>query len=514
MNVVIYARVSSEKQDTDLSITAQLKALREYAARNGYHVVREFVDEAESGRTTDRPAFREMVSLAKRTHKVFETILVWKYSRFARSREDSIVYKTMLRRNDVQVISITEPPEDTPTGRLFEAMIESLDEFYSDNLGEEVTRGMRESASRGFYLSSKPPYGFSKVRVLEGNKERTKLKIKPSEAVIVNTTFNDVINGKGLTEIVKELNRKGIIGPKGKSWGKTGLYNLLNNEIYTGTFVWGKNSKRGLDPVRTENACPPIIDKEAFIEARNLMKERAPVSQHPKRVSSPFLLSGLVHCGYCGKSLVGKHAKSGSFAYYVCGTLDKKGSGSCEAQYLNASKFEAIIISRIRENILTRENLIELVQMVNEEMGSVMKTYQDELDLISDSITDVNRRLERLYDAIETGKIDLHDLVPRIHELRTRQEQLHARRIEIENMMSDRVVELADLETISGYVDDLHGLLKEGSITERRAFIRSFIREVKVTGNEVVLNYTMPTLSDNLTIEKNAVLPTVQYSGR
>ena len=118
-------------------------------------MIREFVDEAESGRTAARPAFREMVSLARRPQKPFDAILIWKYSRFARSREDSIVYKTMLRKNGVQVISITEPFEDTPTGRLLEAMIESLDESYSANLGEEVTRGTRESASRGFYLTSR-----------------------------------------------------------------------------------------------------------------------------------------------------------------------------------------------------------------------------------------------------------------------------------------------------------------------------------------------------------------------
>jgi len=160
MKVALYARVSSEKQDTDLSITAQLKSLREYSARNGYEVVREFVDEAESGRTAARPAFKEMISMARRSSKPFDAILLWKYSRFARSREDSILYKALLRKHGIQVVSITEPFEDTPTGRLLEAMIESLDEFYSANLGEEIRRGMRESASRGFYMGSHTPYGY------------------------------------------------------------------------------------------------------------------------------------------------------------------------------------------------------------------------------------------------------------------------------------------------------------------------------------------------------------------
>ena len=119
-------------------------------------------------------------------------------------------------------------------------------------------------------------------------------------------------------------NVKGIPGPKGKSWGKTGVYIILTNEIYTGVFVWGKNSKRGIYPVRAENICLPIIDREPFLKAQIMMKERMPKRVHPRRATSPFLLSGIAYCGYCGKALVDKYAKSGEFAYYVCGTLDKK----------------------------------------------------------------------------------------------------------------------------------------------------------------------------------------------
>jgi DNA invertase Pin-like site-specific DNA recombinase len=98
MKVALYIRVSSDRQDVDLSISAQFKALREYASRNSYQVVKEFVDEAETGRSSARPAFKEMISIARRSNKPFEQILVWKYSRFARSRKDSILYKTMLKK--------------------------------------------------------------------------------------------------------------------------------------------------------------------------------------------------------------------------------------------------------------------------------------------------------------------------------------------------------------------------------------------------------------------------------
>ncbi len=514
MKVVLYARVSSEKQDTDLSISAQLKALRNYASKNGYQVVREFVDEAESGRTSDRPAFKEMLSLARRSNKPYERILVWKYSRFARNREDSIIHKSLLRKRGIQVISINEPVEDTPAGRMMEGIIESLDEFYSDNLGEDVTRGMRESAERGFYLSARAPYGLRKVKVRDGNKERTKLDIDTDKSAIAAGLFNDILMGKGLMQIVKDLNARGIPGPNGKGWSKTGLYKILTNEIYTGVFVWGRNSKRGLPPVRAENACPPIVDRETFEKVQQLMKARAPVRANPKRVSSSFLLSGIAYCGYCGKAMVGKYAKSGKFAYYVCGTLDKKGSGSCPAKYLKARWFESLVIEMIRRRILTKDNLVNLVKLVNEEMDSETKAYQDELDLIFKSTVDVNNRLEKLYDAIETRKINLGELAPRIRELQGRQEQLQSRRVEIENQLSDRRVELADMETIHRDVDDLHDLLMEGTLAEKRSFIRSFVKRVKVISGEAEMEYTMPVLPDKTVIDKEGVLPTVPYGGR
>ena len=510
--VVIYARVSSDKQDVDLSISAQLKAIREYARNNGYEVVREFVDEAETGRTTARPAFREMISLARHPQKPFEIILVWKYSRFARSREDSIVYKAMLRKSEVHVISINEPFDDTPTGRLLEAIIESLDEFYSDNLGEEVTRGMRESATRGFYLSSRPPYGYRKVRFKDGEKEHTKLEVDPNQAGIVSSMFNDALSGKGLTEIAKELNRKGIAAPRGKGWGKTGIRIILANEAYAGTFVWGRNSKRGLEPIKVENACPVIVTRSVFDNVQGLIKDRAPKLLHPKRASSRFLLSGFTFCGHCGKAMIGQDAKSGKYSYYVCGTLNKKGAGSCPSHYFNSRAFEETVVKVIRENILTEEHLTRLVEMVNQEMDVNSKEHQGELDAVLEEMADTNRRLERLYDAVETGKVPLADLAPRIHDLRLRNEKLLERKIQIANMLSDRRVELASPEIVNSYVKDMRRILEESELTGKRAFLRGFIKKIDVIDRQGVIHYLLPI--NGVLEERTGVLPIVQYGGR
>ena len=146
----LYARVSSDRQDVDLSVTAQLRALRDFAERNGYIVAREYIDEAESGRSSDRPQFTKMLDEAALPDAPFQEILVWKFSRFTRKREYAVAFKSMLRRRGIRVASITEYADDTPTGKLMEAIIESVDEFYSENFAQEVTRRMREAASRGF----------------------------------------------------------------------------------------------------------------------------------------------------------------------------------------------------------------------------------------------------------------------------------------------------------------------------------------------------------------------------
>ncbi|MFC1905051.1 recombinase zinc beta ribbon domain-containing protein [Chloroflexota bacterium] len=214
------------------------------------------------------------------------------------------------------------------------------------------------------------------------------------------------------------------------------------------------------------------------------------------------------------KAMICRYAKGGKFAYYVCGTLDKKGAGSCPAKYLNARKFEGAIIDQIKKRVLTKENLKELVNLTNRALDSDMESHHSELDAVSRATNDTNRRLERLYDAIETGKIDLADLAIRIKELRQRQEQLQAKRMEIENRMSDRRVELVNLETMTEYIADMQAVLQEGTLVERKAFIRSFVKDIRVSGDDAVVTYSVPELPEKVSLEEVGVPRIVQRGGR
>ena len=507
----LYARVSSDQQDVDLSVSAQLRALKDYAKANGYQVAREYVDEAESGRVADRPQFREMIEEGSKPKAPFDVILVWKFSRFTRKREHAVAFKSQLRRKGIRVVSITEQAEDNATGRLLEGIIESVDEFYSENLAQDVVRGMREAASRGFFLGSNAPFGYKRVKVNDGAKERPTLEVDPTAAPIVKGIFESSLRSNGLKEICKELNDRGVTN-RGKRWYKGTLHYVLRNEAYTGTAVWGKTSKgeKAQDPVRVEGAWPTLVSRELFVAVQQAMRDRAPKVQRPGRVGSKFLLSGLLKCGVCGRPYSGQGAKSGQFAYYICGTLFREGAGTCSARYLNAPRVEEFIVEKIRERILTEETIVELVTLVAEEIDAMAGELAGRLEVIDAELGDVRKRLERLYEALETSELTLEVLSPRIFSLRHREEQLEAARDDAATQLEQRRVELPTTEEIKGYVADFREFLQEGTFPERKALIRNFVEGIEVTGDEAVLTYTVPMPSDGVTKESASVLDFVQ----
>ena len=449
----LYARVSSDRQDVDLSVAAQLRALREYAAKNGYLVVREFVDEAESGRIADRPQFRKMIDDASRTDAPFQEILVWKFSRFTRKREHAVAFKSMLRRKGVRVVSITEHADDTPTGKLMEAIIESVDEFYSENLAQEVTRGMREAASRGYWMGSRTPYGYNRVMVPDGGKKRPTLELDPDAARVVQRIFDLAEAGTGMLKITRALNDEGIASPTGKRWSKNGIHFILRNEVYTGTLVWGARGKgqNKADPVRIEKAFTAIVSKAQFQRVNKLMNSRAPRNVHPRRVGSTYLLSGLVKCHKCKRALSGQDAKSGQFAYYVCQSLIKQGSGSCNSPRLNARRFEELVVEKIRSNILTESSITNLVKVVDKEMDGVASEQRKRLETVEAELEEVKRKLGRVWHFIENSDIEMADASDRIKEHRERQERLEEAATEARAILAERREVLDDVETIAAY---------------------------------------------------------------
>ena len=223
-----YIRVSTDDQ-TEFSPDSQLRSIQEYALSHQIELLPAhiYLDEGISGRNAaKRPAFLQMITEAKRKPRPFDLILLWKFSRFARNRQDSIFYKSMLRREcGIDVISITEPLSSDPTSILVEALLEAMDEYYSVNLAQEVRRGMNEKFRRGGIVSI-PPFGYT---ARDGQ-----FVIVPEQAYWVRRIFDSYLNGTSIPAIAKELQAAGIRTIRGNPFDSRGVRYILGNPVYTG----------------------------------------------------------------------------------------------------------------------------------------------------------------------------------------------------------------------------------------------------------------------------------------
>ena len=223
----------STDDQTEYSPDAQLKALKQYAKQNNILLTKEhiFIDEGISGRKADkRPAFQLMIATAKSKPKPFDVILVHKFDRFARSREDSVVYKSLLKREaDIKVVSITESIENDKFSVILESMLEAMAEYYSLNLSEEVKKGMTEKAHRGEYQST-PPFGYTM--------ENKKLVIVPEEAEIVRFIFEKFASKEmGMRTLAVYINDLGIKSKRGNGFENRTVDYILNNPVCYNKFA-------------------------------------------------------------------------------------------------------------------------------------------------------------------------------------------------------------------------------------------------------------------------------------
>jgi DNA invertase Pin-like site-specific DNA recombinase len=247
MKAVIYARYSSSTQ-TELSIEGQLKVCREYAARNEFTVVGEYIDRAISGKAAhNRPDFRRM--LAESERGAFEAVLVYQLDRFARSRLDSALCKAHLRLNGVRVISARETITDDASGILMEALLEGIAEYYIYELSQKVRRGLEINAAKGLYTGAGVPPGYKVV-----NK---RFIIDEAAAPIIRNIFAMYLSGHSIAEIARRA---------GKTYNRSSIRRILTNRRYTGLYKYGDTE--------IPDAIPRLIDDETFRQVQELIEKK------------------------------------------------------------------------------------------------------------------------------------------------------------------------------------------------------------------------------------------------
>lgn len=380
-----YIRVSTDDQ-AEYSPAAQLRLIRAWAENNGFVVDSEhvYVDEGISGRRAEkRPAFMRMIAAAKRKPAPFDAILVHRFDRFARSREDSVVYKSMLRRDcGVQVISITESIEDDKFSVILEAMLEAMAEYYSINLADEVRKGMTEKARRGGRQTC-APFGY---RTIGGQ-----LVPEPTESALVVEIFRRFVDGESYFAIARWLNGIGARTRNGCNFQNRSVRYILRNVTYIGKNAWTPKRERDHSSgyVTTENTIisdathEPIVSHELWDAAQQRiekLKIMYPHSSQPTKHAD--WLSGIVRCPYCGSVMVrniqGKYANGAPKIFWICNGY---AHGVC--QHTNSCKDDAlksIVINSILSLASDNAQLLSAVQAARRKKSNPFPAMLQKLD--------------------------------------------------------------------------------------------------------------------------------------
>lgn len=392
-----YVRVSTGKQD-ELSPDSQAKLLKDYAKSHGYVVSKIFYEVGISGRKADkRPEFQKMIGLAKSSDHPADAILVWKYSRFARNQEESIVYKSLLKKkHNVDVISVSEPLVDGPFGSLIERIIEWMDEYYSVRLSGEVTRGMREKAERGGY-QARPPLGYKIVT----HKEPP--VIVPEEAKIVRLIFEKYANENlGIFEIARLLNMHNFKTSHGKEFERRSIEYILQNPTYCGMIRWNRtiNETNEIRPesewIVTDGEHPAIISKELFGKAQERYKrEYRPRGARPVSTYKHWL-SGVVKCPTCGRTMTAATIKNATrvYSHFRCYGYTK---GKCMAQNsISSIKLEPAVLESIK-------TVLDSGKITYRKIESKTDDTVDLKTILEDQIKKIDVKLQRIKEAYMNG---------------------------------------------------------------------------------------------------------------
>ena len=446
---VIYARYSEGPRQTDQSIEGQVADCRAYADAHGIEVIGIYADRHISGTSTEgRDEFLRMMHDADRRR--FDAVIVWKIDRFGRSREDIAVNKIQLRKAGVQLHYAKESVPDGPEGILLESLLEGLAEYYSADLRQKVTRGIRETAKKGRSPFGTLPIGYT----TDADRH---IVVDPEMAEIVREVFRMHIAGSPVRDIQAMMRKRGA-----SACGKGSVYRILRNEHYLGRFT-----VQGVD-ILTD----PIIGQSTFDTAAASF--RGPYHNAAGRADVDYMLSCKCYCEKCGKMLQGVHGtgKAGQkYYYYRCPSKD--------IRPIRKEQLEDLVVDTTCREILTDE-------MIEKLTGKIMEIQHAEQQLdpataLRKELKEVEKKQANIVRALEDGAST--SLVARLGELEARADELA---VEIERAELQRP--MIPEEIIRGWLQSFRSGDKDDPAFRRR-LLQTFVADVTVGPEEIVIRY-------------------------
>lgn len=471
MNVVIYARYSSHSQ-TEQSIEGQIAVCQEYAKRNNYTIVGEYVDRALTGTNDNRPQFKKMIEDSNK--KFFNGVLVYQLDRFARNRYDSATYKNKLKKNNVRVFSAKENISDDASGILMESVLEGMAEYYSAELSQKVRRGMQINAEKCLFNGGTVPLGFK----IDNNK---KFQIDENKANIVREIFEMYKKGNTTTEIINYLNDRNIKTCLGNKFNKNSIHNMLANKKYIGTYTY--------NGIEIENGIPQIIDNETFkaVQERIKIAKRAPAKEKAK---TEYLLTTKLFCGTCKEMMVGVSGTSRRkkvHNYYSCNGRRKH---ICDRKNIQKDLLENRIVEETR-NILTDENIERMAQNIFE-CAEKAKNNTNVKEL-EKQLKENEKQKNNLFDSLKICEID--SIRKSIFEEISKMEE-ERKRIESNILIEKNSNFEISIEELKAFFLNIRKYSANDMI-HKKILINSFIDKIYIYDDHITITYTVKDKINN-----------------
>ena len=405
---VIYGRYSSHNQK-DISIEQQVALCRKLAEDRKITVKEIYADRAISGKTDKRPAFQKMLKDSE--NGSFNYVIAWKSSRIGRNMLEAMVNECRLADNGVRILYVEEDFDDTAAGRFAKRSMMNVNQFYIENMAEDVRRGMNSNAERCL-VNGPAPYGYKT--------EDHHYVLDEPAAAIVREIYERAARGEPFVDIYTDLNRRGLRTRKGGEWGRSSFQAILHNEKYRGVYIF--------DETRIENGMPRIVSDSMYFKVQEVLKmKKNPQGRH--RINGDYLLTGKLYCGHCKKPMVGISGtgKGGDMHYYYTCNGKRQHSG-CDKKNVRRDFIEQEVARGIVEYVLQDD----MINWIAEATVNYHKTHRDETDFdkLNDQMSDIDKSLGNLMKAVEEG-LNSESVKERIKELEREKKHVKSKLFDI-----------------------------------------------------------------------------------
>ena len=384
MSAVVYARYSSHRQG-EQSIEGQLAEAKKFADAHDLTITHEYIDRAMTGRNDNREQFQLMLSDAGK--HAFDALIVWKTDRIGRNKEEIALNKYRLKKNGIKIYYVAETIPDTPEGIILESVIEGMAAYYSEQLSQNVKRGLRATAQKGQSFGSNLCLGY-----MVG--EDKKLHINPETAPTVRLIYDLYAKGTRAVDIVEILNQRGLRTLYGRPFTHNSLRTILKNEMYIGVYSFK-------DEIRVEDAVPAIVDKETFYKVQEMLRYNQRAAAH-KNSKVDYLLTEKLFCGKCGEPMVGVSGKGKQgqvYHYYSCNGQRRK---SCTKKPVRRDWIERLVLEHTIA-LLKDEELLEFIAESTYQYYLEQNTETTYTESLKAALADVEKSIANLVKALEAG---------------------------------------------------------------------------------------------------------------